>query len=177
MNFRIPAARLALAVSIALSASALALAGEATDTTEIEVVNDGVSEKVQLEQLRIGETRQVYSEAGTLVTVTRLADSIELDIGGDKTSVPMVEPGALSHEEILAIAGEAGADGKQRRVIRMHHGKNGEHAGLDGQRRVIVIEGDDMHALDGDGPHVVVDKSGEGKQVIVKRRVLKDDAK
>lgn len=175
MNFRIPAARLALALCIALSGSALALAKD-TDTTEIEVINNGVSEKIALASLKIGETRQVHSETGTLVTVTRLAESIELDIGGEKTSVPMIEPGEMSHEELVAL-GDEGHGGK-RRVIRLHHGQGGADAKADGEPRVIVIDaaGHGGHRLEGDGPHVVVDKSGEGKQVIVKRRVTRDDA-
>jgi len=173
MTIPIPAARLALALCFALSGSTLALAA-GSDTTQIEVINNGVSEKIELDALKIGETRQVHSEAGTLVTVTRLAESIELDIAGEKNSVPMIEPGELSHGELATIEG----DGDKRRVIRLHHGKDGAHAKVDGQRRVIVIEtdGEGTHGLEGDGPHVVIDKSGEGKQVIVKRHVTKDEA-
>ena len=172
--------RLALACAIGLSvASIAAFAGEATDTTEIEVVANGQTEKVSIDNLKVGETRQLYSEAGTLVTATRTADSLQLDIGGEKTSVPMMEIGDLSDEEIetLIQSHGAGADGKQR-VIRIHHA-DGDHAKLEGvHRKVIMIDGEDggLSELEGDGPHVIVSKGGEGKQVIVKRKVVKADS-
>ena len=174
--------RLALAFALSLSAASLvAMAGEATDTTEVEVVANGKSEKISIDGLKVGETRQQYSEAGTLVTATRTAEALVLDIGGDKTTVPMIEAGDLSEEELLALVaahGGDGADGKKR-VVRIHHATDGTHdkAGAP-HRKVIMIDGKDgeVRHLEGDGPHVIVDKNGEGKQVIVKRRVVKADA-
>jgi hypothetical protein len=166
--------RLALACALLLSLPALA--GE---TTEIEVIAGGVTEKLSIEDLKVGETRQLYSEAGTLVTATRTAQALQLDIGGDKTTVPMVESGDLLDEEIEALIerhhGEA-ADGK--RVVRIHRA-DGEHAKADGRhRKVIVVDAAEgsAHALDGDGPHVLVKDAAGGKQVIVKRKVTKADA-
>lgn len=171
--------RLAFALAIS-AASLVAFAGEAVDSTEIEVVANGQSEKVRIENLKVGETRQIYSEAGTLVTATRLADSLQLDIAGDKTSIPMVEAGDLSEEELLALVGKEGAaDGKQH-VVRIHHADHAKGAaGEPGLRKVIMIDGKDgdLHALEGDGPHVIVKHGGEGKQVIVKRTLKKADEK
>lgn len=166
--------RLALACALTLSAAAFA-----ADTTEIEVVANGVSEKVSIEDLQIGETRQLYSEAGTLVTATRTADALQLDIGGDTTTVPMIEARDLGDEEIQALIAQhhgEGAEGK--RVIRIHRA-DGEHAKGDGMhRKVIVLEGKDGEPLEleGEGPHVVVKHGAEGKQVIVKRKVTKAEA-
>lgn len=168
------ASRLALALAMSLSAASLvAFAGEAVDTTEIEVIANGKSEKVSIENLKMGETRQLYSEAGTLVTVTRLKDSLQLDIGGEKTSVPMVEAGDLSEEELLALveAGGGKGDGK-RHVIRIHAA--GDKA--DGaHRKIVMLDGKDgdLRELHGHEPHVIVKDGAEGKQVIVKRRVAK----
>jgi hypothetical protein len=169
--------RLALAAAVSLSAASLvAMAGEAVDTTEIEVVANGKTEKFSIDNLKQGETRQLYSEAGTLVTATRLADSLQLDIGGEKTTVPMVEAGELSDEELLALveAGGGTADGKH--VIRIHHGEGDKAGGM--HRKVIVLDGKEggAHALDGHEPHVIVKDGGDGKQVIVKRRIVKADA-
>ena len=163
--------RLSLAFALSLSAASLvAVAADATDTTEIEVTANGKTEKIAIADLKLGETRQLYSEAGTLVTVTRLADSLELDIGGDKTSVPMVEAGTLDDAELEALIADEGGitvDGKTR-VIRIHHG-DAAHDGK--QRRVVMIGGKAE-------PHVVVKHGGgadDGKQVIVKRKVTKAD--
>ena len=172
--------RLALACAIGLSAASIAaFANEATDTTEIEVVVNGQAEKVSIDNLKVGETRQLYSEAGTLVTVTRTVDSLQLDIGGDKTSIPMMEVGDLSGEEIeaLVVSHGDGADGKKH-VVRIHHA-DGEHAKLEGaHHKVVVIDGEDgeLSTLEADGPHVIVANGGEGKQVIVKRKVVKTDS-
>ena len=166
--------RLALALAVSLSAASLvAFAGDAVDTTEIEVIANGKSEKISIDSLKMGETRQLYSEAGTLVTATRLKDSLQLDIGGEKTSVPMIEAGDLSDDELLALVEADGVtvDGKKH-VIRIHHA--GDKA--DGaHRKIVMLDGKDgtAHELDGHEPHVIVKSGGEGKQVIVKRRIAK----
>ena len=143
-----------LALALATVLSGVAVAG---DTTVIEVSNNGVTEKVSIDDLKTGETRQILSESGTLVTATRLADSLVLDIGGDKTTVPMIAAGEISEEELLALIDKDGGDGKKR-VVRIHHadGAHGAH---------------DVH----DAPHVIVADGEAGKQVIVKRIVKKGD--
>lgn len=171
MKYTTLAARLALACAIALPAAAFA-----AETTEVEVVANGLTEKVKIENLAVGETRQLYSEAGTLVTATRTADALVLDIGGEKTTVRMIDPGTLSDADVQAlIDGHHGGEGGKR-VVRIHHA-DGKHAGVDGERRIVVLEGKDgeLRELHGEGPHVIVKHGGEGKQVIVKRTVSKDD--
>lgn len=167
MNNKTLVTRLALALAMTLSAAAFA-----GDTTTIEVTNNGITEKVSIDDLKTGETRQLYSEAGTLVTATRLADSLVLDIAGDKTTIPMIEAGDLSEEELLALIDKDGGDGKKH-VVRIHRA-DGAH----GDRKVVVLDGDEgeLRELHGhDGPHVIV-KDGDGKdgkRVIVKRTVNK----
>jgi hypothetical protein len=174
--------RLALAIALVIPATSLvAIAGEALETTEIEVVANGVSEKVSIDDLKVGETRQLYSEAGTLVTATRTAESIELDIAGDKTSIRMLDPHAIDDPEIAALieAHGAPADGPKRivRVHRDHKAGDGAHAAhAEGHRKVIVLKADgELDALDGDDVDVLVkrldDGEFEGKKVIVKRRL------
>ena len=169
MNNNTLVTRLALALAMTLPAAAFA-----ADTTDIEVVNNGVTEKVSIEDLKVGETRQLYSEAGTLVTATRTAESLVLDIGGDKTTVPMIEAGDLSEAEVMALLDKQGGDGKKH-VIRLHHAEGGEHAKAGGHRRVVVVDAKDgeLQELDGDLPRVIVKDGAQGKQVIVKRHVQK----
>jgi hypothetical protein len=182
--------RLAFALALSLSAASLvAFAAESSETTDIEVVANGKSEKVSLVDLKIGETRQLYSEAGTLVTATRTAESLELDIAGDKTSIKMLQPGdidGLGEAELAAlIEAHGGADGDVKRIVRIHREHaDGEHAAhADGapHKRIVVLNGKDgeLRTLHGDHADVMVkhlDAAGDGKQVIVKRRVVKDDA-
>lgn len=174
--------RLALAIALVIPATSLvAIAAEATETTDIEVVANGVSEKVSIDDLKVGETRQLYSEAGTLVTATRTADSLELDIAGDKTSIRMLDPHAIDDPEIAALIEAHGApsDGPKR-IVRIHRdGKAGEgvHAAhVESHRKVIVVKADgDFDALDGEDVDVIVKglDGGDtgGKKVIVKRRL------
>jgi uncharacterized protein (DUF2141 family) len=160
--------RLTLSLALALSAASLvAFAGEASETTDIEVVANGVTEKVSIVDLAVGETRQLYSEAGTLVTATRTAESLELDIGGDKTSIRMLEPGAVDEAEIAALI-EAHGD--------QHAGEASAHA--DGKRKVIVIKAGDGELQELDADEVLVEHLGEpgAKQVVVKRRLARPAA-
>ena len=176
--------RLAVAVALCLSAASLvAYAGEAaSDTTDIEVIANGVSEKVTIENLAKGETRQLYSEAGTLVTATRTAETLELDIGGEKTSIRMLDGDALDDPEILALIaahdGDAAPGGK--RIVRIHAGAPGEHpAHADGKhRRVIMLSDKDGVRELGEGDEaLLLEKHGDGgPHVIVKRRIVKSDA-
>jgi hypothetical protein len=184
MNTSVLLHRLSFAVALCLPAvSLVALAAEPTETTEVEVIANGRTEKVELVDLKAGETRQVYSEAGTLVTATRTAQSLELDIGGDKTSIRMVEPDAIDDAELAALVeahhGAGGADGK--RIVRIHRdAKHGSDAHVDAHRKVIVIadgEGD-VEALDADGLDLLLeqDAGGDGKRVIVRHTRVKSDA-
>jgi hypothetical protein len=173
--------RFAVAIALCLSAASLvAFAGETREITEIEVIANGVSEKMKIEDLAIGETRQLYSEAGTLVTATRTAESLELDVGGTKTSIRMLDGGALDDPEILALiaAHDADAEPGSKRVIRIHAG-DGEHAAhADGKHRRVIVLGDKggVHDLDGADGELRIDKDGAGPHVIVKRRIVKSDA-
>lgn len=185
MNRHVVTQRLALALALSLSAASLvALAGETTETTDIEIVANGTSEKVSLDNLKVGETRQLYSEAGTLVTAIRTADAIELDIAGEKTRIAMFEPGQGEPDEariealIDAHAGDADGEKRIVRIEREVIASEGD-AKHDGQRKVVIIKGDgSTHDLHGDHPHLLVkhgDGHGDGKTVIVKRRIHKED--
>ena len=177
--------RLALSIALTLSAASLvAFAGEASETTDIEVTANGVSEKVSIANLKVGETRQLYSEAGTLVTATRTAETLELDIAGDKTSIKMIEPSEMGDVEIAALLEAHGADAKdgEKRIVRIHRDTrvDGEIASDSGVRKIVLVKAGEgeVHELDADTDAVFVKHLGEpgAKQVIVKRRVVKADA-
>lgn len=174
--------RLSLAIALSLaSVSMIALAAEprnssiATETTEVEIIANGVSEKISLEDMQVGETRQLYSEAGTLVTAHRTAESLELDIAGEKTSIRMIDPGAMDGPELAALIEAHGAGDGRRRVVHVH--RDGKHAAGDagdGHRKIVMISSGDgsVHDIDADDVHVLLDEAdaGDGKRVIVKRK-------
>jgi hypothetical protein len=181
MSKHTPLQRLALALALSLSAASLvAVAGESSETTDIEVIANGVTEKISIQDLKAGETRQLYSESGTLVTATRTADSLELDIAGDRTSIKLVEPGALDDPEIAALLEAHGAGDGKKHIVRVHRdghaGGDAKHdAHVDGHRRIVVIKGGEgeVSELDADALVVKTFDDPNAKQVIVKRRLTK----
>lgn len=173
--------RLALSLALGLSAASLvAFAADASETTDIEVIAGGVSEKISIDDLAIGETRQLYSEAGTLVTATRTRDTLELDIGGDRTSIRMIEPGAIDDAGIAALIEAHGAKaGEGKRIVHIH--RDARDVDVDvrtGHKVVLVKSGEvEVHDLDAGAEALVLKHSGEpgAKQVIVKRRVERSE--
>lgn len=185
MHTILPIRRLSLALALGLGlASLAAFAGETSDVTEVEITVAGKTEKVVLEDMKPGESRQLYSEAGTLVTAVRTADGIELDIAGEKTRIAMLDD-ELSPEALVALIDAEGDDGKVHRVVKVHHdGDTHASHSIDGKRTVVLVSGDDadVHTLD-EGTEdisVLLDEAGagagDGKRVIVKRRIVRDDA-
>jgi hypothetical protein len=171
-----------LTLSVALSLSAASLVAFASETTDIEVSIAGVTERVSIADLAIGETRQLYSEAGTLVTATRTAESLELDIGGDKTSIRMIEPGNLDEGEIATLLHAHGAEAKEgeRRIVRIHRDKQAGDgaASVEGQRKIVVVKAGDGELTELDADAILLEHLGEpgAKQVVVKRRIERPTA-
>ena len=179
-SIHLPLRRLSFALVLGLACASLtSIAAESSDVTEIEVASGGNVERVTLDDLKVGESRQLYSEAGTLVTATRTADAIELDIAGEKTRIVM--PGDGLSSKALHVISDGDHDG--HRIVEIHR-KDGSHEshGVDGERRVVVIAGDDadVHTLDGTEDISVMlealggDDSGDGKRVVVKRRIVRE---
>lgn len=186
MQTSLPLHRLAFALALCLGAASLAsVAAEPRDTTRVEIGQHGSSEVVVLEDLAIGESRQLYSEAGTRVTATRTAEAIELDIGGDKTRVVMPAPG-LSDDAIAALVRDAhAADDGKTRIVRVHRADAGDATTVDvsgaaaGDARVVVIKRDgDVQSVDLEGIDVLLDgaPAADGKRIIVKRTITSGDA-
>jgi hypothetical protein len=184
-----PLHRLGLALGLALGGlSAVASAAGTSETTEVKISSNGQTEVVRIDNLAIGETRQLYSEAGTLVTAHRTEQTLELDIGGDKTSIKMLVPGA--GDDLVWIESDddatASADGRMLRkhVVRLHGAQDGDaHASADGRHKIVMIDDSGaVHELDGLGEdelHIVLkDGDGEGheKHVVVERKVIVTDS-
>lgn len=161
--------RLALALAIVLATGA-AVAAPPRDNTRIEIGKNGNTEVVVLDDMAIGESRQLYSEAGTLVTAVRTNEAIELDIGGDKTRVTLPDPD-LSPEAIARIVAGAG-DGSPA-IVRIQ--RDGAAAGAEGKQRVVMIASKDgsVETIDAEDVKLLVDGDAlvvdGGKRVIVQR--------
>jgi hypothetical protein len=186
-TLQFPLRRLAFALALGLcTASLVAVAAEpvAGDTTEVEISNHGVTERVVLVDLAVGESRQLYSEAGTLVTATRTADALELDIAGDRTHVAMPSH-TLSDDAIAALVEDVRASGDEKsktRIVRVHRTGAGDASTVDvvGDARVLVLKrGDGTQAIDADGIDLLLNDAdgSDGKRVIVKRTVSDTDAR
>lgn len=185
MNIRNPLRAIACAVALTIAAGVSA-ASASSDTMDIEIRTAAGTEKLSLVDLAPGETRQVYSEAGTLVTATRTADLLVLDIGGDKTEIRMFDAqglGADGHHVWVDKDVEGDSDG--RHVVRIHaghsdgvavfHGDDAAHA----ERKIVVMrnhDAGDADAIEAEVIDLLGDGavSGDGKQVIVKRHVSID---
>lgn len=185
MHHRYPSVRrLSLALLLGLgmaSLSAVATTPETTETTNIQVITNGKTENVVLHNLKIGESRQLYSEGGTLVSAVRTADAIELDIDGEKTRIGMHD-GPLTPDQIAALVVEAEhTDGASPRVIRVQR-RGGGDAQVDAKRVVLVSTADgSLQTIDGDAAgdiELLLKDAGVstdgGKRIIVKRHVTRD---
>lgn len=184
MHTLLPIRRLSLALALGLGlASLAAVAGGASEVTEVRISSDGTTETIVLDDLKVGESRQLYSEAGTLVTATRTADAIELDVGGDKTRITLFDPALSSAASGVRVDVSGDEDGTQRVVKIRHDGQIHAGQGSDGKRTVVLVSGDgaDVHTLDSgtDDIRVLLDglaPDGDGKHVVVKRRIVRDEA-
>lgn len=172
--------RLALALAVAVAAAS-AVAAPSTETTRVEIGKHGTTEVVVLDDMKVGESRQLYSEAGTLVTAVRTQDAIELDIGGDKTRVTLPDAD-LSPEALADLIAQSGSGNGTPTIVRVQRAAGDVNASLAGKQRVVMIAGKDgaVETIDVDGASVHVDGDvlsvDGGKRVIVQRkRVVADD--
>ena len=120
-------------IKLAALAAALACGGamaqDATETVEFKVVvaGDGaddttdihwVGQDLNLDSLQMGESREVAGDSGETITVTRTADGMQFDVGGETVVVPDMG----THGERVAfvdISGDHDID------IDMHSGSAG----------------------------------------------------
>lgn len=176
---------------LARGASALALAGligaihageAGSNTTVIKLVGkDKQMEALTFEgELAAGESRGLYTDAGTAVTVRRTEEGLSIETAERTVQVPYPNDLAAGGESNVSVHG----DGAHERVVIVHGDGGGAHP--EGtqrhQKRVIVVKrgdagdtdvsvdvraGDledladlealaDIHAADADGHHKVV---------------------
>jgi len=162
-------------------AGGLALAGEKiTDSTEFQVrTANGVVEKVKIDDLAVGEVRNVNSERGTSVVVGRHENGYVLDIAGERIEVNTPDMQSLSTQKELVING----DGNHEQIV-IKLDDHDKAKGAQTQRRVVVVkpdgaDGKTIRIEEGDGADQLVHQMDLNnpelgdKRVIVVRKVEK----
>lgn len=152
---------------------------------EVRVEPHGEALKVDAEGLAVGESRQLTTDSGKVVTVTREEKGLKLEVDGKVIQLPGDD------EDLHLEAGD-----QQVRVLKLHHGQGtdgkwktedgevvdlGEGHGFhfisaeDGPGHVVVQgceDGDDCQVhvmkLGGDGQDVEVEVNGEHKVIFLR---------
>ena len=132
-----------LAASLTL-AGGLALAGETiTESTEFQVrTASGQVEKVKIDNLAVGEVRNVTSENGTSVVVGRHENGYVLDIAGERIEVNTPDVQSLTTNEELVINDGDGGDGNKKQIVIKLDDHDMVTSGAATQRRVVVVKHD-----------------------------------
>ncbi len=182
--------RAATAVALSGLMAGAAAAGETGDVTVIKLKNkDQATETLRFEgELAVGESRGMYTDAGTAITVRRNDKGLSIELPDRSVEVP------YGPHDGDALHAHAGASGKHKVVMIRH----GEHEGAEGaehpehRKRIIMLKdgdgsGADIEAalaadpdlaalkqLDVDAD-VDVDAEG-GEKVVVIRRIHKEES-
>lgn len=149
--------------ALALTAvGGIALAGEhITDSTEFQVrTASGKVEKIKIENLAVGEVRNVTSAAGTSVVVGRHETGYVLDIAGERIEVNTPDVQSLTTEEELVVGGGAGHE--KQIVIKLgdHDHAVGDSAAAT-KRRVVVVTPDGT-----DGKTIRIEEGAGAEQLV-----------
>lgn len=162
-------------LTVALVATTTALAftsAEATDFVTITVQNANGSQTVEvpMDEIKVGESRQLASSSGQPAVITRTSGGLVLEVAGKRTEIDLPDHGQLKswHHHV--------ADGKVE-VIELD--KEGSEAGTESRKqRVMVIRHEHDGAMDEAEINALVadietdlTSAEDGERVIVKRRI------
>jgi len=128
-------ARGTLALALAGLIGGAVTAGEAGDTTTIKVLGkDRKAETVRFEgELAVGQSRGLYTDAGTPVTITRTEKGLSIETAERTVVVPDGDHDAM-------LAGHHG-DGAHRVMVLKHGDHDVAHTAAHGEhKRVIVLK-------------------------------------
>lgn len=168
-------------LGVLLGASALlqSLPSQAADIANVRIINSSGEEAVEvdLDQLAVGESRQLTSSSGKPAVVTRTEDGLSIEVAGKTTEVKLAHPGhaAIWHEksgdgqvkviEIDDEKHEAGDGQHHERKVMVFH-KKGEAGSLSDEELAALIADAEHHAD-------VAVEPGQDK-VIVSRKVIRE---
>lgn len=183
-----PGHRFALAACLLLAIGSVQAADE--ETIEVSIEAGGPVEVIRVDNLAIGESRQLTTDSGTPVTVIREAEALLIDLDGQPFEVALPDPEGAGkgfafvskdkHEVVVldADSGDAmtwidGAADKKRVVV-----VQGRHEGEDGvagkRIRILRSDGADVD-VDAMVESLGADADGDGHRITVKRRIVRQD--
>ena len=168
---------LLLGAMIGAGALLQSLPSNASDLAKVRIINAAGEEgvEVDLEQLAVGESRQLTSSSGKPAVVTRNEDGLSIEIAGKTTEVKLAAAGAAhvwhgdlgeGKVKIIELDDESVREGDaarhEHKIVMLH--KDGEAAGDHEQELELLIAEAD------------IDSSVEpGKdKIIVTRKVVKE---
>lgn len=189
--FRKPSNLLSAALAVALigfTATAIA-----EDVADIEIISDQTTHAISLslDDLAVGESRQLTASSGQPTVVTRTESGLIVEVAGKRTEVLLSPHGA---DRTWITDGEAG---DMTRVIKIDRNAEITTSG-DGEHKVIMIKKGDGGGLDDAtvevitedliGPHgadhheqvmemiseIDTNVDGDATKVIVTRRITSD---
>lgn len=113
----------AFLLPILLFAATASFAHEEKHVIKLKVAGD--DDVIVVDDLEVGETRQVFTDSGKEVVVTREENGYELSVDGREIDV--VSPGDHHGTAEVTIDGESGekkVDLRVKKVIKVHDGEN-----------------------------------------------------
>lgn len=166
----------ALIALLTFSAAAVAIE---RDTANVRIVSGGVEESVEiaLDEMKVGESRQLVAASGKPAIVTRTDAGLTIEIAGKRTEVAFPDPDQIvvhgdEKVRIVRLDGDHAAHGEKgvRKVV-MLRSHDGDKVALDDAEIEALIA--DIHAKHGDGHEHEGDADGD--KVFVTRKVVREE--
>jgi len=164
----------ALLSTALLAALSLSLPVLAADTASVTIVDGDFSDSVSvpLDELKVGESRQLTAASGVPAIVSRSEEGLSIEIAGHSVDVPfggahlqaLHAHGGKHPLQIIAHEDEQVGDGSNKRVV-VKHVHHGEGQDADGKFEEADIEAmiERLRSGEGDGD------DGERRVVVIRK--------
>jgi len=157
--------------SALIAALGLVTTVSAADTVTVKLLDNGFNQQLEipLDEIAVGTSRQLATASGLPAIVTRRDNGLTIEVAGRTTEIDLPDHTRLDLD---------GAHGKRHVEIVKHH--DGAHADGEHKEKRFVIkrigEGGAAHDVDIDELLADGEAQGDGKRVVVVRRINKDEA-
>ncbi len=159
---------------------ALATAAGASDVANVKIITANGEEAVEvdLDALKVGESRQLVAASGAPAVVTRSEDGLRIEVGGKVTDIKLAP---------LQVAewhhGESG-EGKRIKVIKLDHDDTTTVGEGSHERKIVIVHGDGTQGAPSEEEiaeliaevesKVDADAADGSDKVIVTRKVIRE---
>lgn len=161
---------------------ALCAAASASDVANVKIITAHGEEAVEvdLDALKVGESRQLVAASGAPAVVTRSEDGLRIEVGGKVTEIK------LAPLQVAEWHHSDGGEGKQIKLIKLDHGDTTVVGEGGHERKIVIMHGDGAQAAPSDEEiaeliaevesKVAADTDGDadGDKVIVTRKVVRE---